>query len=534
MRNKILFYIIFYICFTFLLLADDFIFQFFNNTNKAELSFAYTFLAFIVAVLISLMQNKKAIYIVLGIFAFLDITQLGYLAYFGSYLQPVIIPLVFTEIPEIALAGFGEFYKSYYAFIAVGLPYSILYWGFKKYNFKLYKVKYIWLLLLFLLCYFPKRAIESESIGKLTGNYERPSLYNGLKVYNGYFFNILLKKQEPLKFEPYTITKKTPQDVNIIIVYGESFNYHNQHLFGYQLKTTPLLDKLAKTDKNFKYKKGIASAVTTSTSLSSFFNMQKEPQNYSIQIKQDFNIFRLAKEQEYKTYLISAQTKGILANVGIQYTDVAITKFDEKKIFETIGDEGLIDILKRYDIENGKNLIVLHQRSMHAPYWTNYSHKEKEFAKFTKNDYKFNEKQSEYINYDNNMLYNDYILNGMIEYFKKSKKPFYLFITSDHGELSGQLEGKSGHGILEKEVSEVPMFFYTNVNDSDVERDFVKKRNVTHYEIGEMVLKIMGYTLKNPNTPNNVFYVNGTDLMGRYGYMKVIKSKKDVEYEIVK
>ncbi|GMO61406.1 MAG: lipooligosaccharide phosphoethanolamine transferase [Rickettsiales bacterium] len=513
-------HILFIFAFTLLLLLDDHIFQIFNNANKVRF-FGKTFW-FILAIsfILSFVKNIKVIYAFLALFLFLDFSQLGYLAYFGTYLDPIVIPQIFLELPEILQSGFGDFGKVYYVFLAVGIPYSALFYITHKYHKNLYKIKFFWILLLIMLCYFPRKAINANNINPLLTNYERPSLYNGFKLYSAYFFNILPNKSKYKikEFEPYVMTKNTAMDVNIIILYGESFNHHN-----IRDETMPHLTKIAKTEpNNFTMTKGISIATFTNTSVPMFFNMQKEAENYQMQIDKNFNLWKLAKEQNFKTLFISTQGRGTTNSMGVKNIDTLIAYQDEEKLINTINDDAVLEIFKRYDINEGNNFVVLHQRNLHSPYRANYIHREQEFNKFS------NE-------YDNCMLYEDSLLNDLITELKKTNKTFYLFITSDHGEMTGQ-NGKWGHGTLDPLSAEIPMMLYTNDKNKTILNEFKKIWSPTHWDILQIITKIMGYKVDNPNTPDNVYYINNTDLMGRDGFIKVIKDTKNkkIDYEIVR
>lgn len=361
----------------------------------------------------------------------------------------------------------------------------------------------------------------------MLANPEYPSIYNGLKVYSGYFFNILptiLKENtEEYNFKEYLITKNESVNnkMNIVLIYGESFNYYNQSLYGYEYNTTPNLLELSKDYKNFTYKKGIASAIATQQSIPAFFNLQREPKNYKMQINMKFNLFKLAKEQGFKTFFISAQKVGLFNNLGRQFIDVFITVEDEKELFDIKRDEALLTILKNQELSD-KNFIVLHQRNIHSPYEKNYSHKQKEFDKFESS-------------YDNATLYNDYLYKHIITYFTHhSQNPLYFFITSDHGELTGQ-NGLYGHVSLIPEVANIPIILYTRNANSNIQNEFKNMFMPTHYELGILLAKIMGYTIINPNILDDIFYINGNDSMGRFGYIKLQKDKKNnkINYEVI-
>lgn len=526
--KRIIIQLLYIIGFTVLLLLDDHIFALFNGLNKAFWLSKYTTLVFILAVIITTLAQHWFIYVLLGTLAILDIIQLCYLAYFGTYLHPTIIPLIFYENNEILATGLGMFSRVYYAFLAVLLPYSIIIGCIHKYHHKFYTWRYSWVILMLFLSLLPLRARKEVSIARLVANPQNPSIYNGLKIFCGYLFNILPSTWNTdvvtVNFQPYQVSKiqDLPVKMNIILVYGESFNYHNQSLYGYQHDTTPNLRQLAMDEPhNFVHKRGIAGAVSTQQSIPVFFNLQREPKNYQMQINMSLNLFKLAKAQGFKTIFISAQSKGLTNSLGGQYIDTFITIEDKPKLFKAQRDEMLLTLLKQQTLGD-KNFIVLHQRNLHSPYAKNYAHKQQQFAKFTDT-------------YDNAMLYNDYILAEIISYVRtKMARPIYLFITSDHNELTGQ-HGLYGHITLVPEGADVPIMLYTSETDADILRRLQKTFRPTHYELGLWIAKLMGYTIVNPNTPDNIFYINGNDSLARYGYIKVTRDAKQqtLHYETI-
>jgi glucan phosphoethanolaminetransferase (alkaline phosphatase superfamily) len=522
-KKQILFHLGFVIAFSILLIIDDWIFKLFNPLNTVKFG-RWTFWGVLIATILSLSKNKKFIYTILGFYCFFDITQLAYFAYFGSAFTPFNVPLVFGEMPDIIQSGFGDFGRVYYAFIAVGVPYFLIFWLIKKYNDRLYKVKYIWIILVIVLLHFPMRAYRSRNITHLFASHEAPSVYNGVKVYSGYLFNILRKGLSTQKFEQYKLVKTKPlhDDMNIILIYGESFGWRNSSLYGYERKTMPLLTEFAKKHKNnFKYQKGISCATFTSSSIPTFFNFQREPENHQQQMNKTVNLFRMAKERNFNTFWISIQSRSMINNLAPQFIDTIKYYNNEKSLIDELEDEALLEILKRYDINDGNNFIVLHKGNLHSPFMQYTKLHKEEFGKFD-------------IQYDNAMLYEDWLLYNIFEYFRNnSKKTFYVFLISDHGSLIGGNDGKYGHGRLDPRIADVPVMVYTNDTNKTILDKFEKIWTPTCYQFGELIADTMGYKIINPNTPDGVYYINNTDLLGRHGYIKVTKDEKNkkIEYE---
>ncbi|MDR3290274.1 MAG: sulfatase-like hydrolase/transferase [Rickettsiales bacterium] len=455
-------------------------------------------------------------------FCFFDVAQLGYLAYFGNGLTPFVISLLFDmeNFKDVAKSSFGDVWRFYPMFISVGIPYFLSFYMVKKYNDRLYKVKYAWILLFVILAHFPYRAYHSYTVARIMASYERPSLYNGWKVATSYLFNILPKGQAVnTSYKDYDIKKFKPRDVNIILIYGESLNWHNSSLFGYANKTMPQLEQFAKDNpNNFKYSKAISCAIFTASSIPCFFNYVREPDNFKQHQYKKSNLFKLAKENNFNTYWISVQSTSLINNLSPQYMDKIHHYNTDKKIIDALEDEALLEILKQYDVNDGNNFIVLHKSNLHSPH-KQYQLNHKEFGVFE-------------MEYDNSMLYEDYLLKNIFDYVKANfHKTFYVFLISDHGSIQENMQSSAhGHGILNNLAADVPAMIYTNDTDKTILNKFEKIHTPTAHQFADLIVELMGYKITTPNTPDNVYYVNGTDMLGRHGWLKVIKDEKNKKF----
>lgn len=520
--------ILFILILSVLFLVDDYIFKIFNGLNKATLSIKMVSLAVGLATAISIIKNKKIIYCFLGILCIMELVYLVYLAYFGTFLHPTAIPLIIKEAPEIAETGFGMFGKVYYAFVAVLLQYGLIFLFIKKFKDKIFSFKFSWIILVLFVSLIPVRAIRETSMARLVANPAYPSIYNSMRIFSGYFFNILpnsLKDNNEIeKFNDYTIKENKPlhKKATVVLVYGEGFSYARQGLYGYDKDTTPNLSEFAKTYKNFIYTKGIAGAVATQQSIPAFFNLQREPKNYKMQIDMNINLFKLAKNHDFKTLFISVQTLGLTNSIGRQFIDDFMTVEDIQSLYDKERDEALLTTLQTKNLTEN-NFIVLQQRNLHSPYDKNYDHKKEQFNKFKDV-------------YDNATLYNDYVLAELINYIKTTiKTPYYIFITSDHNELTGE-DGLYGHTILTPKGADVPMMLYASEDaNPEIINEFKNTFRLTHNELGILIAKIFGYEIINTNTPKDVYYINGNDTLARFGYIKVIKDFKNqsINYEMI-
>ncbi|MDR0423404.1 MAG: sulfatase-like hydrolase/transferase [Rickettsiales bacterium] len=309
------------------------------------------------------------------------------------------------------------------------------------------------------------------------------------------------------------------QDVNVFLVYGESYSWHQSSLFGWKDKTSPLLEQFAEEDKRFKYKDGVSCAVFTATSIPSFFNMYMDPENFREQITKTGNLFSIAKRNNWTTYWLSIQSTSLINNLNVGDIDHISHYNNEKALIDEFEDDATLKFLKRYDLEkDGSNFMVLHQGNMHSPF-LQYRTRHPEFKVFE------NE-------YENAQLYEDYLIYNILTHLKTLKKPTFFFLISDHGS-GGGFNGNYGNLSLDAISSDVPVMMWTNFDEKNITDKFDKMWKPHCHQLGSLIMEIMGYKLINPNQEKGVYYVNGTDLFGRHGYTKITKDEENrtIKYE---
>jgi glucan phosphoethanolaminetransferase (alkaline phosphatase superfamily) len=308
-------------------------------------------------------------------------------------------------------------------------------------------------------------------------------------------------------YSPYTAQKSEPKAQNIVLVIGESVNPQHLSLFGYSRATTPFLDSL-KEDYGFDYQEAISSGVSTHSSMAFFLNGVREPGNTKEIKSKTFNLFRLAKEQGFSTFFISAQDAKTAYEIGNQYIDKIMTKEENPFLFKTKRDDGLLEVLDNLRLSD-KNFIVVQMRTPHAPYQDNYD-KGSSFDVFSGKDERVD-------SYDNAILYFDFVLKNIFEYFKKyaENKGYFVFV-SDHGQAFGE-NSFYGHNKLDLSVAAVPFFSYGASSDK------IAAKTPSQYEIAEWIGWLLGYKFINPNFKDDTFYIHGNNFLSDYEFISYTK-----------
>jgi heptose-I-phosphate ethanolaminephosphotransferase len=220
-----------------------------------------------------------------------------------------------------------------------------------------------------------------------------------------------------------------------VLVIGESTTRHHMGLYEYQRRTNPLLNKLK--DELIIYNDVISPHTHTITSLGKSLTLSSYENPNA---KYDGSLIQMFNRAGFETYWISNQNP-----VGIYETNTTLLASNcKKQVYLNTSNEASSSI--SYDekvlepFENAlkqdfeKKLIVIHLMGAHLNYGKRYP---KEFEYFG-NDPKtiFNHKKAfETINqYDNAVLYNDFIVSQIIEATSALEIKSTVLYFSDHGE----------------------------------------------------------------------------------------------------
>lgn len=451
----------------------------------------------------------------------IEIMQFSSLAYFNNFLSPYSVYLFLRELQDTFQEATSAFFNYWYILPIVLIPFAGIVYCVKRSQSKSMLGT---LMLLATISSYGYKYYNTDR-PRFNANGIRFTIDNSLKAFWGYI--IIECKNFPLNiYKPYDVARLPntfDEPINIIYIIGESANYNHMSLFGYSRDTTPELCELSKSD-NFYYTKGISGAICTVASCKFILNSLREADNPIQAASDETNLFKLAKNSGFKTFYLSNQTEHLLASIsGISYIDVIKTKDHAPVKSATLNDDLLFEMIKEQTFTN-RNFIVLHQRCIHTPYANAIS-------KHFKLQQRFSGSQNSVIDdYDNAMIYNDYVISSLFNSFnKQSKGKFYIIWASDHNDLLGEkgLWGH-GHGNLNPITADIPVILQSN--DTEFLNNFKKIYKPNHYEITKFIAKLLGYEIKNPNEDGKTFFISGVDFNGKCGYIKYQKDGGKVLY----
>lgn len=499
------------------LIAPDFIAQIFSDKDQAALSGKFLIAITIFSLVLSF-APRAIIWVILSLFICLEIIQFCHLFYYGTLITSAKLRLLFSEIDEVWLVGKEAISFLCFVPLIVLIPYGILIFLFHKLEGKRIKTKWAIIPLVLCLSLVPLRVNKAYYGANYYPDPSDHSLRNSLYAATNCLYNLLYPpisiKNNYQEYQIKPIANWHGDNINIILIIGESANYSHMSLYGYQRETNPLLKKLAK-DPNFIYLKGMSGGVSTPVSAPLLLNSIYEPNNVEALEAKQANLFRLAKEHGFKTFYISAQSGALLTNLGAEFIDYKMFRNKDLFLFNQYQDEALLKIIPDLDYAK-QNFIVINQRNAHAPYEENYQHNPK-FNHFKVD--RSNYQQFRIDTYDNAMRYNDYIIYELFQfYINKFSGPTYIFFTSDHGEVLDSTKVAFGHADLKEEVAEVPFLAY--IKNAKLDKINKIKQPIFHYEVSKMIAEILGFEVDNPNEKENIFYIHGTELNGHNEFIR--------------
>ncbi|VGM94889.1 Phosphoethanolamine transferase eptB [uncultured Avibacterium sp.] len=314
--------------------------------------------------------------------------------------------------------------------------------------------------------------------------------------------------------EPQVASK--PKVRNIIFLLGESESAKHVSYFGYDFEnrnTTPFLTRFSQSDAQPIVKETYSAGLLTAIALPSLFNAIEYPNGLSQISKGTTNLFRLAKQQGYQTYFYTAQSQEDMDLLNL----LGKTWIDELKYPTDLGfgfkqhmsDRELLPLLKKINLQEGNNFIILHQRGSHMPYGKILTAEQKVFGDKTAND-----------EYDNTIYATDQLMKAVIHYLQQQTEQDWLFIyTSDHGQFV--TPERHIQATMDEDNYLVPTVLYSpdSVVQQQLQQAFSQCDRLFHQQIATLLLNSFGYQQRISSCEQG--YVNNNDLSGDQGYLQI-------------
>ncbi len=427
-------------------------------------------------------SRLTAAYIFIGMTNYQEASE-----FLPTYWQPIsIVLVVFIFCYGAGLIGLHkrELYKNKGIFVLVV---SALLVGYGAYFYKTVKLNS-----------FGKSAVmdllakdQSTPVGYLSQIALTANLYLGTEE--------LIKRRRESDVKITSLSNQSNIET-IVFVIGESSRPHNWSLYGYNKETTP---NLSKQEGLFKFNQICTTAPYTSFAVPSMLSL--EPISDWDAIASTKSLVGIYRAAGYMTYWLSVQEVDSFGGIIPQIAAEA----QYRQYFERSYDGALISeyekILNKSETE--KKAIFIHVKGSHFEYSRRYP---EQFDKFKPSTGSFKDKIT--AEYDNSILYTDWLLSAIIDQLKSSKKPSVLFYSSDHGEnMMDDSRGLLGHGIGNKYDLPVSAFIWASDNVSS--QQSLKLLKLKERESQKISISSLPHTLLNITGVLTNKYKSSDDLL---------------------
>lgn len=259
------------------------------------------------------------------------------------------------------------------------------------------------------------------------------------------------------------ITKNKSDIPYVVFIIGESTSRNHMGLYGYELNTTPLLGKRMNNGELCVFKDVISHhshTLQVMRELLTFYRRDSEKDWFYYE-----NLFDILRSVDYRTFWLSNQEYSGVYSLDKFYSKRCdyrfFTDMRDSKDDTAMLDEKLLPALQDLDYAE-RNFIAIHLMGTHGDYENRYP---KEFAIYSPADEVkgIDEKQKKArAAYDNAVLYNDYIVNAIIDKF--SQKDAIVIYVSDHADEVYEDRDFAGHmeSMGTTHMIEIPMIIWTS------------------------------------------------------------------------
>lgn len=345
---------------------------------------------------------------------------------------------------------------------------------------------------------------------------------------------------------------KAPADsaLTLVVVIGESYNKHHASLYGYDLPTTPNMDREQRLGNLVAFTDVIAPYNTTSVTLKNVFSCNSMNQG---QQWYDYPMFpALFKTAGYKVMLWDNQIGTFQTAVfSFSLNSVLFDRRVIKASYDGLNsrnynyDGDLVDDYFRHeDARAPRQLVLLHLMGQHLQYADRYPHG-KGYDRWTAAHIKreapyLNQARKTVIaNYANATLYNDAVLERIFAHYRKRNAVVMYF--SDHGEevydyrnYFGRDHNISRSAQLVRNDNEIPLVLWFSPVYKARHPEVVARaqaachRPMVNDDVSNMLFDLGGIDTRYYNASRNVLDARGFKPVRRivydhYDYDKLVR-----------
>ena len=341
--------------------------------------------------------------------------------------------------------------------------------------------------------------------------------------------------------------KAAPDGVYVLII-GESLTRDHMGVYGYHRNTTPFQTEAA-ADSHYTFFNHAYSCYTQTVQVLTEALTEKNQYN-DMELVDAYSIIDMARQAGFHTTWISNQSRyGVwdtpIGAIGSACDDQYwINQYVGTDVVTKDFDTALIPYLRKVDPKNRRQLAVVHLKGCHVSFWDRYPsefyHWPESMGKARSTADVMNDE------YDNSVLFNDYVVESIMNEAVNYMKADSVLYFSDHGE---QVTERPGHNAdqFDYTMVHIPFWIYTS---DDYQRSHPRtmktmweRRNMpfTNDMLYDIFMGLMGLTATRYDEKSDIlspdFDKDVTTLMTMYGNVMVrndteqLGSSKEAEDE---
>mgnify|MGYP002859730615 CR=1 FL=1 len=261
----------------------------------------------------------------------------------------------------------------------------------------------------------------------------------------------------------------------IVLVIGESFNKQHSSLYGYALRTSPILERELEAGRLLRYTKAISPTNGTDFAMRFIFTL-KGCEHADSTDRRQYVLFPAVfkKAGYYVAYFDNQYTRSTGGSLDyscgyfLNPTYINEHCFDRRNAEITAYDGDFVDRYREEFSKKHKSLNIIHLMGQHFDARLRFP--APAFARFDRDsihraDLSDSERQ-QVADYDNATLYNDYVMGKIIDTFRDTEA--VIVYLSDHGEqvyegpqrYFGRGFGSTDDEVTLKSIYEVPFMVW--------------------------------------------------------------------------
>ena len=253
-----------------------------------------------------------------------------------------------------------------------------------------------------------------------------------------------------------------PDGVYILVI-GESLNRDHMNVYGYPRETTPF-QTAAAMDPQYTFFDSVYASYTQTVQVLTYALTEKNQYN-DMTLAEAYSIIDMARAAGFKTTWISNQSRygvwdtpigAIGSTCDVQYW---VNEYIGTDVITKDYDEALVPYLRKVDPKNRRQLIVMHLMGSHISYWDRYPgefyHWPLDVTKERSSAQVMNDE------YDNSVLYNDHVIEEIMNTAVNDLHADGVLYFSDHGEKVSERPGHNAD-MFDYTMVHVPFWIYTS------------------------------------------------------------------------